>query len=604
MLPVATIASLAFVPAAFADYSTAVDPSIQFQTVEGWGTSLAWWGNVVGGYSNNTDYADKIFGSSGLNLNVARYNIGGGENPSYLPPNTTYLSYRARVPGYEPTNGTYDWTADANQRWMLQAAKSRGADQFEAFSNSPPYWMTNSGSVTGSTDGTSDNLNSGYYDAFADYLTTVVKQFNDNWGITFRTLEPLNEPISNWWKFGGSQEGAHFARSTQNTILGKVEAFLSSKGLSTKVSASDENSIDDALTSFNSLSSTTKSSLYQINTHSYNGSQRVQLANAAQSNGKKLWMSEYGDGDATGLTMSKKILADMKQMHASAWVYWQAVDNATGWGFLKNSLDGSGDTSYTINEKYYVMGNYSKFIRPGYKIIAINDDNSLAAYDPSSSTIVIVTTNSGTTDTTVTYDLSNFSSITGSAVPYRTSSAEQLAQLSSISLTNKTFSATAKAGSVTTYVIGGASFTGSLGYNPSSYYTLTNQNSGMLVDVNGASLSSGASIIQWTANSGTNQQWSIQGYGDGTYYLVNRNSGMVMDVSGASTSAGGSIIQYPYNGGNNQRWRITSAGNGYYKLVNVNSGMVLDVTGASKTAGTALEQWTDNGGTNQHWSIQ
>ncbi|MFC5449981.1 RICIN domain-containing protein [Paenibacillus aestuarii] len=604
IIPIAMIASIVCVPApaAFADNSTIVDPSVQFQTVEGWGTSLAWWGYVVGGYANKTDYADKIFGSSGLNLNIARYNIGGGENPNYLPPNQTYLMYRARIPGFLSSNGTYDWTADANQRWMLQAAKARGADQFEAFSNSPPYWMTNSGSVSGAADG-SDNLNSNYYDAFADYLTTVVKQFKDTEGITFRTLNPLNEPIAGWWKLGNRQEGAHFDRSSQNTILSKVAASLSSKGLGTKLSGSDENTIDDALTSFNSLSSATKNSVYQINTHSYGGSQRVQLANAAQSNSKKLWMSEYGDGDATGLTMSSTILKDMKQMHASGWVYWQAVDDADGWGFLKNSLNSSGDTSYTINQKYYIMGNYSKFIRPGYKIIAINDDNSLVAYDPASSNVVIVTTNSSASDKTVSYDLSKFSAITGNATPYRTSSTEQLAQLPSISLNNKTFSATAKAGSVTTYVIDGASYSGGLDYNPSTYYTIKSQNSGMLADVKGESLNPGTAIDQWSATSGNNQQWSIQGYGDGTYYLVNRNSGMVMEVTGSSTTAGASVIQYPYGGSNNQKWRITSVGNGFYKLVNVNSGMALDVIGASRTAGTALDQWTDNGGTNQHWSF-
>ena len=28
-----------------------VDPRVRYQTVEGWGTSLAWWANVIGGWS-------------------------------------------------------------------------------------------------------------------------------------------------------------------------------------------------------------------------------------------------------------------------------------------------------------------------------------------------------------------------------------------------------------------------------------------------------------------------------------------------------------------------------------------------------------------------
>jgi hypothetical protein len=46
-------------------------------------------------------------------------------------------------------DGTWNWDADANQRWMLLAARDRGAHIFEAFSNSPPYWMTVSGRASG-----------------------------------------------------------------------------------------------------------------------------------------------------------------------------------------------------------------------------------------------------------------------------------------------------------------------------------------------------------------------------------------------------------------------------------------------------------------------
>ena len=46
-------------------------------------------------------------------------------------------------------DGTWNWEADAAQRWMLLAARDRGATLFEAFSNSPPYWMTVSGRASG-----------------------------------------------------------------------------------------------------------------------------------------------------------------------------------------------------------------------------------------------------------------------------------------------------------------------------------------------------------------------------------------------------------------------------------------------------------------------
>jgi hypothetical protein len=136
-----------------------------------------------------------------------------------------------------------------------------------------------------------------------------------------------------------------------------------------------------------------------------------------------------------------------------------------------------------------------------------------------------------------------------------------------------------------------------------TYYHLVNRNSGMVMDVNGASTSAGANIIQWPNNGGTNQEWSLQPTGDGYYYLVNRNSGLVLDVTGASTAQGTQLIQWSNHGGTNQEWSLVSTGNGYYYLVNRNSGLVADVNGASTAQGATIIQWPNNGGANQQWSL-
>ncbi|MFE6076809.1 RICIN domain-containing protein [Paenibacillus sp. NPDC057886] len=582
---------------AAASYTATADPSKQYQTIEGWGTSLAWWGKVVGEYSNRDEYVEKMFSpTTGLGLNVLRYNIGGGDNPS-----SNVLEYRKAVPGYQPSPGVYDWNADANQRYMLQAAKSYGVNVFEAFANSAPYWMTISGSVSGAANG-GNNLKPDYYDDFADYLTEVVKHFRDNWGITFDTVTPLNEPISTWWKLGNNQEGMHFDRADQNTILSQVQSSLTAKGLSTKLSAPEEYSLDDTTTSFNSYSSAVKSAISQINTHTYGGSNRASLRNTATSAGKHLWTSEYGDGDASGLTMSRTILKDIRNMGASAWVYWQAVDSADGWGFFKNVLNNTQTTSYTVNQKYYVMGNYSKFIRPGYKIIGMSDANTLAAYDAASGKVVLVTTNSDSSDTAVTYDLSQFTSVGSSAQVYRTSSTEKLQQLTNINIQNKKFTATAKAGSVTTYVISGVTYNGSTGYESGAIYKLINRNSGLALDVNGASTAGGATIIQWNDNGAANQQWKLESAGNGYYKIRNVGSGLLLDVNQSSTQGGAALIQWQDNGGNNQQWLPVDVG-GYLVLVNRNSGLTVDINQSSTTAGASTIQWADNGGANQQWSL-
>src|SRR5436309_3561478 len=60
-----------------ADTTAVVDPAIQYQPFQGWGTSLAWWAYVVGGFPERarTDYVDKAFDPvKGIGLNVVRYN--------------------------------------------------------------------------------------------------------------------------------------------------------------------------------------------------------------------------------------------------------------------------------------------------------------------------------------------------------------------------------------------------------------------------------------------------------------------------------------------------------------------------------------------------
>ena len=67
------------------DYTAAVNPERRFQTFEGWGVSLCWSGKVIGAFPEpvREQYADLIFDvKKGLGFNIARYNIGGGENPA------------------------------------------------------------------------------------------------------------------------------------------------------------------------------------------------------------------------------------------------------------------------------------------------------------------------------------------------------------------------------------------------------------------------------------------------------------------------------------------------------------------------------------------
>jgi hypothetical protein len=94
------------------------------------------------------------------------------------------------------------------------------------------------------------------------------------------------------------------------------------------------------------------------------------------------------------------------------------------------------------------------------------------------------------------------------------------------------------------------------------YYHIRNVASGDLLDVNGASTSDGANVIQWPSNNGWNQQWElIPDYNHDrgeSWFIKNRNSGKLLDISGTSTSDFGQAIQWHDNGGENQRWFFLS----------------------------------------------
>lgn len=434
-----------------------------YEGFEGWGTSLAWWGHALGGWKDQAQVEqmmDLVFNpDKGLGLNIVRYNIGGGENPAY---NT--MRPGGDIPGFQPEEGQWDWDADANQRAILQGAIARGVNLTEAFSNSPPYWMTISGSVTGAENG-GNNLREDSYEAFADYLTEVVKYYRDQWGITFRSLDPLNEPSSNWWIKGNGQEGSHFDSEKQAEIIRKTADSLRSKGLSgTIVSAPDNNSIDETIGSIEMYDEATLQAIGQINVHSYNGTKMKELHALAEQTGKRLWMSEYGTGGSAShshedmtsvMELATRIMSDLKFMQPKAWIYWQAVEDEganNNWGFIHANF--IGDEHYELTKQYYAMAQFSKYIRPGSLIAPTTDDQTLAAYDPEAKQLSIIIRN-GWIDRKMVIDLTPYRIENAQAEAYRTSSTENLQQLPAIPLYQNGFEVEFVENSITTVIING-----------------------------------------------------------------------------------------------------------------------------------------------------
>jgi O-glycosyl hydrolase len=316
------------------------DPAIQGQVLEGWGASLCWWANIMGGFSDAKikTICDWITDPvNGLNMNIFRFNIGGGDDPTHHH----MRSDGGDMPGYKASaTADYDWNQDANQRKILQQLIASRQDKagvndirIIAFSNSPPYWMTRSGCSAGSVEGNVGNLKADMFDDFADYLTEVTRYYHDNLGITFDYLEPFNEPDGGWWVALGGQEGCFFSTSDQMTMIRELHTSLSEKEMLSycQITANDANNLDNgynALLAYQSAGDIL-SKFDLISVHTYGGSNRALLASWAKNNTKKLWQSESGPIGVGGtnehqiMVMSDRIITDLRDMKCTVWCDWQ-----------------------------------------------------------------------------------------------------------------------------------------------------------------------------------------------------------------------------------------------------------------------------------------
>jgi len=125
----------------------------------------------------------------------------------------------------------------------------------------------------------------------------------------------------------------------------------------------------------------------------------------------KVWNSEYGDEDATGLSLAKNLNLDFHRLHPTAWVYWQALDSGP-WGLVQaNPKDRWAGHP---NAKLFVLAHYSRHIRPGMRILQVDvqagveHNNTVAAFSDVDKKLVLVSLNPWHVVHCIKYDLSRF----------------------------------------------------------------------------------------------------------------------------------------------------------------------------------------------------
>ncbi|MBV8926288.1 MAG: RICIN domain-containing protein [Bradyrhizobium sp.] len=601
------------------------------QTFRGWGMSLAWEANdLYGGGrqvakikdpAQQSAYMDLLYGDPAtrltLGFNIARYNIGGGDDPNHA-----HMRPDAQMEGYQSgPDAAFDWTRDAAQRRMLQEAKRRGADIFEAASYSPPYWMTVSGCSSGSKERGQDNLRPEMQERFVDYLATVVKHFHDAEGIRFESVEPFNEPDGNWGA-GGSQEGYSAPIATQNAVLPLLRSRLQRDGLETFVAGVDTNNISAAIGDLKQLSPAAVAAIGRFDTHDYHHdvgdlARLREYRTLAEKLHKRVWMSELGccfadqkekDDMWGALFMADSIRMDLRDLRAEAWVLWQP-----DWEVIRFDPNGGAPQ---LRKQYYALAQYSRFIRPGFQIVSAGGAyNTLAAYSPALKRLVLVTTNRdapGEDD----LDLTAFAGLPAAVTAYRTTSE------ASINLREETIALShdrhivysLPARSITTYVIDGVVARSDASIdNIEGVHQVVSQGAHLCLNVAANSANSGAAIIPYSCGAYSNEAFNFASRGGGFYsiHTVNAVAGLCLNVSngpkspgdGKTRGASGNLIQWDCGDGPlpaNELFRIEAATSGAYRIHVKSSDLCLEDPGAG---GTLRQNHCDPAAANQRFML-
>ena len=136
---------------------------------------------------------------------------------------------------------------------------------------------------------------------------------------------------------------------------------------------------------------------------------------------------------------------------------------------------------------------------------------------------------------------------------------------------------------------------------------------GSVLDVNGGGTSNGTNVQIYSDNVSAAQRFNIKAAGQDAsgewyYTITNVNSGKVLDVDSNKTTNGANVQIYTSNSTEAQKWYIRAAltknGNTYYNLVGVASGKVLDVAGGVKDNGTNVQIYAANGTAAQNWLLK
>lgn len=352
-----------------------------------------------------------------------------------------------------PQGGTFNIAGWGNHAAMCLEAMKRGVNYFWGAPWTPPFWMK---TVQTKADG---SLDPAHYQDFADYLSHCVRDMKSQYNVEIKGISIQNEP-----NFNPSYGGCLYSPQQLDAFAKVLGATFDRDGVTAKIVLADVNLPDGFVPMCDAVINDANAIKYvgPCAFHVYNGSWPLasEFTNI-HAKGKEVWETETSTDPWSGFgdTTMAQAVNFIRQLHdcmtiakTSAWHYFEMC----GQGNPPMRQVGS---TFKATKLLYGIGNYSKFIRPGWYMIGIpfnTSDNvvSLSAYrDSVSGRFAIVAQNFSGSNTpgTITFTFTGFKAT--SVTPWLTDAGvNNLAKQTDIACVNGTsFTATIAPQSIVTY---------------------------------------------------------------------------------------------------------------------------------------------------------
>jgi glucuronoarabinoxylan endo-1,4-beta-xylanase len=408
-------------------YHCVVDWTNVHQRIDGFGASSAW-------RSGWTPTLADMFFSTNSGTGVT---LDGKTNYSFVGIGLSLLRSRI-VPG-----GT-TW-----ENSIMQYAQARGARVWSA------PWSPD-GKFKSATNWNGGTFVSTNNQAYATQLAGYVVNMQNTYGVNITALSVQNEP-----SVAASYESCQWTAQQIHDFVPYLRSALNATNKSaTKIIVAEDEHWQTNYYATALADAAVATNVDIVACHNYDNSPPsgvpAALPRYANTNAA-LWETEtsklagngaFDPGIADGMYWATRIHLFMTVAEANAWHYWWLISN-------NPDNEGLTDSNAVPAKRMYVLGQYSRFVRPDSCRIDEGNNNPYAvlatAYkDPVSGNFAIVMANTNAAATNQSFRFTNFTATT--VTPWITSSNLSLVAQSPVAVSNSTFSYVIPGMSIVTFV--------------------------------------------------------------------------------------------------------------------------------------------------------